>query len=493
MKKNFWILLCITALLTLPWLGFLDFHTKGEPREAIVSLTMIDQDNWIMPHNNGGEIAYKPPFMHWCVAAVSSVVGVINEFTARFPSALSCILMVVWTYAFYARRRNPDTALLTGIVCFTSFEVFRAAYACRVDMVLAFCIVGAILAFGRWVEHPSRRGVPWLAILLMSLGALTKGPVAIALPCGVAGVYLLLRGENFFRTFFSLFAIAISCLILPALWYYAAYQQAGDAFLSLIYDENLGRFLGRMSYKSHDNGIWYYFVMFPAGLLPWTLVFIPALFRKKNWCKLKERLWSAQFSKIRTALRDAEPVTLYSAVAAVVIFVFYCIPESKRGVYLLPLYPFVSYFVAVFLIKNWKPIIIKRVSRIVVGIWALAYIVVLPFILNPKSDLKTARIIEEKVGNAYLTSFAAGGAKQNPHHYFTINFYLRNRVDSWKPEGPKSPEGYFIVGEKDAPEFIKSHADYTFVKVDIPPHRSCDMKQNIELYHFQRNTTLQQP
>ncbi len=488
MKKHFWLLLGITALLTLPWLGLSDFHTKGEPREAIVALTMIDQDNWIMPHNNGGEIAYKPPFMHWCVAAVSTIAGTVNEFTSRFPSALSCILMVMWTFVFYARRRDAKTALLTGLICFTSFEVFRAAYACRVDMVLTFCIVGATLALGRWTERPPRRSVPWLAILLMSLGALTKGPVAIALPCGIAGLYLLLRGENFFRAFFSLLATALASLILPALWYYAAYLQAGDAFLDLIYDENLGRFLGKMSYKSHENGIWYYFVMLPAGLLPWTLVLLPALFRKKLWSSLGGWLKSdGKFASLRRAVQEADHVTLFSAVAASVVFIFYCIPESKRGVYILPLYPFVSFFVARWLLCNWKEKNIRRVTGTVLALWALAYVVVLPFILNKKSDLGTALEIEAKTGDAYITSFASGGAKQNPHHYFTINFYLRNRVDSWKPEGAKEPEGYLIVGEKDAPEFIKSQPGYTFTNVPLTPHRSCDMKQDIELYRFKKN------
>ena len=74
-KKNLFILIVVATLATLPWLGFSDFNTKGEPREAIVSLTMLQQDNWILPHNNGGEMAYKPPFFHWCIAATATVLG----------------------------------------------------------------------------------------------------------------------------------------------------------------------------------------------------------------------------------------------------------------------------------------------------------------------------------------------------------------------------------------------------------------------------------
>ena len=37
---------------------------------------------------------------------------------------------------------------------------------------------------------------------------------------------------------------------------------------------------------------------------------------------------------------------LFTLLSVVIIFVFYCIPKSKRSTYLLPLYPFLAYYVA---------------------------------------------------------------------------------------------------------------------------------------------------
>ncbi len=481
MKKNLWILIGVMVLLTLPWLGLQDYHTKGEPREAIVAQTMISQGNWILPHNNGGEMAYKPPFLHWCMAAVSLLVGEVSEYTSRLPNAVACILMMIWSYIFYARRRNADTALLGALICFSSFEVFRAAYTSRVDMMLTFCMVGAMLALGKWADTPKRRPVPWLAILMMSLGTLTKGPVAAVLPCGVAGLYLLLRGENFFRAFFSLAATALASLILPALWYYAAYQQGGEEFLALVREENLDRFLGKMSYRSHENGLWYYFVMLPAGLLPWTLTLLPALFRKWNISA-----WKDCGKDIVCRIRNMDQVTLFSAVAALTIFVFYCIPSSKRGVYIMPMYPFLGYLIALYLQKAWKPLVIKRVMAVVLGLYAVAYIAVVPIILNKKSDLPTARIVESIVGDAHLTSYVGGGAPKNPMHYFSINFYLKNRVGVWRENGPAEQKGYLLIGPKDMTEFQKKWTEYSFEPVEIPSHRSCDTRQPVLLYKYER-------
>ena len=39
--RYLYVLLFLTVMMTLPWLGLTDFHTKGEPREAIVAQTML--------------------------------------------------------------------------------------------------------------------------------------------------------------------------------------------------------------------------------------------------------------------------------------------------------------------------------------------------------------------------------------------------------------------------------------------------------------------
>lgn len=469
--RYLYVLLFLTVMMTLPWLGLTDFNTKGEPREAIVAQTMLSQNNWILPHNNGGEIAYKPPFMHWCMAACGALVGGVNEYVARFPSAFSAILLAFGIYFFYARRRDGRTALMTAFISFSSFEMLRAAYACRVDMLLTMCIAGAMMLLEGWQERGRRGFLPWMAILLMSVGTLTKGPVAIVLPCAVAWICAVVRREGWLRETFLMILTAVVSLILPAIWYYAAYQQQGDAFLQLFMEENVYRFLGRMSYRSHENGLWYYFVMLPAGLLPWTLMLLPALFRKMSLQVMKERL------------KIMDRTEVFSLVAALSVFVFYCIPHSKRGVYIMPMYPFVSFFIAQHLCVNYTQRFIRRLSSAVAVLYTIAFAVVLPIILNRKSDLSTARLIERQVGDAPLTSYVAGSVPGNPMHYFTINFYLHDRVGVWPEQGPASPNGYLIIGKDDAERFLPQKG-YVFNRVALPEHRSCDTHQVICLYEY---------
>ena len=345
-RSNLLTIILISALTLIPFIGLTDFNTKGEPREAIVAVTMIDTHNWILPQNNGDEFAYKPPMFHWFVAATSVVIGGVNEFSARFPSALAGVVLAVMTFCFFARRKNQHIALLTSVIMLTTFEVHRAATNCRVDMMLTLFIVLALYQLFRWTER-DLRGIPIWAILWMSCGMLTKGPVAIILPCLVSCVYLWIQGRHFWFVVWRFALIAMSAMILPCLWYYAAWLQGGDKFLYLIYEENVLRFLGKMPYSSHENGAWYYPVVLLSSAVPYTLICLMALFtiQREQWRKLQV-LKSAWWKGLWEHIRKMDRVELFSLLAIVLIIGFYTIPKSKRGVYILPVYPFVAYFVA---------------------------------------------------------------------------------------------------------------------------------------------------
>lgn len=116
-RSNLLTIILISALTLIPFIGLTDFNTKGESREAIVAFTMLDTHNWILPQNNGDEFAYKPPMLHWLVATTSVVIGSVNEFSARFPSALAGVVLAVMTFCFFARRKNQQTALLHRSSC----------------------------------------------------------------------------------------------------------------------------------------------------------------------------------------------------------------------------------------------------------------------------------------------------------------------------------------------------------------------------------------
>ena len=113
-------LLVISILTIIPFVGLTDFYTKGEPREAIVAMTMLDSGNWVLPTNGEIDIAYKPPMFHWLIAFFSQLFGGISEYTSRLPSALSFIALIAITYLHY-RRKTINVAMGTALVLLTFF------------------------------------------------------------------------------------------------------------------------------------------------------------------------------------------------------------------------------------------------------------------------------------------------------------------------------------------------------------------------------------
>lgn len=372
----FLLLLIISSLTIVPYLGLTNFHTKGEPREAIVAVSMLQNDNWILPVNNGSDIAYKPPFFHWCIAALSLPTGEVTEFTSRLPSALALIVMSAMCFLFFAKRSRNDLAFLASLLLLSGFEVHRAAMASRVDMVLTCFIVLALLQLYRWWEH-HLRGIPVWAVLFMSIATLTKGPVGIILPCAVIGVFLLLQKVSLWRTIYKVLPLALLACILPLLWYFAAYQQGGDTFLQLVLEENFGRFLGKMSYESHEQPVIYYFYITLAGWLPWSLLVIMSLFVLKY--KRPHGTVKTYWERFKAYIAHMDRMRLFSLLAIVIIFVFYCIPKSKRSVYILPIYPFIAYFLAeymLYLLKQ-KPKVWRVFSIFIASVGTLLLIILL--------------------------------------------------------------------------------------------------------------------
>ncbi len=344
-NKALMLVIALAILMLIPFLGLTDFNSKGEPREAVVAYTMLEHGNWILPINNGGDIPYKPPFFHWCIAFFSLIAGHVSEYTSRLPSAISLILMVVGGFIFYAKRKNTQVSLIAAILTLTAFEVHRAGINCRVDMVNTAFMVGAMYLLYRWWEK-GKHQLPWLAILCMSGATLTKGPVGIVLPCFVMGVFMLTRRENFWGIVWRMTLTAILSLIIPFCWYYAAYLQGGDEFLRLVKEENIDRFMGKMAYESHENPAWYNLVTLIAGWLPYTLLLLFSLFILP-WKKFSK-------SKFVENAKKATPLQVFTWLAFLLVLFFYCIPKSKRSVYLLPCYPFMAYLVAEYIVWMMK-------------------------------------------------------------------------------------------------------------------------------------------
>lgn len=379
LQKPLLLILLIATLSTLPWIGLGDFYTKGEPREAALSISMIEKGEWIIPSSYADEFAYKPPLTHWLIAGFSLALndGEVTPFTSRLPSALAFIAMVGVCFMFFARRRPTLEAFVACLIMITCFELHRAAMTTRIDMLLTALMVAALIQMYTWYEK-KRLGQLVSVWLLLSIATLSKGPVGALLPCAIFGVFLLTQRENFFKATFKCLAIMLSALIIPAIWYYAAYQIQGEAFLTKVFAENFGRFLRigteelGIDYNLGVENPWYYYpITLLSGFLPWTILLFVSLFFIQY--KKPEGTIKTFFQK----LLAMEKPLLYSLIIIVIALVFFTIPASKRSVYIMLIYPFIAIFMARFFLflTDMKPTAVRISTSILLGISILAVVI----------------------------------------------------------------------------------------------------------------------
>jgi 4-amino-4-deoxy-L-arabinose transferase-like glycosyltransferase len=367
LRHPYLVVLFISMLLTLPWITIGEFYYKGEPREASVASFIMNTGNWILPAGYADEVGYKPPFMHWIIALFSLPFGSVNIATARLPSALSLIGITLMTFVFLQKRKTTNLAFIASIMLLTSFEMHRWALESRVDMLLAFLMIGAMFSLFRW-EEKGLKGYPLLIPLFLGGAALVKGPVGILLPCLVFGIYLLiLQRYSLWKIIVKNVLVAIPAALILFIWYVLAYRQDGSHFITLMYAENIGRFLGEDSKSlgiayslGHNEPFWYYIPSIIAGFVPWSFLLIFSAFS----ISYKTLFNSLRIRPILQKLPNMDKVTLFSIVAVVIILLFYMIPASKRTVYIMPAYPFAAYLLV--LLYQWavdkKPKLINAVA-----------------------------------------------------------------------------------------------------------------------------------
>jgi 4-amino-4-deoxy-L-arabinose transferase-like glycosyltransferase len=327
----------IAILLTIPWLNR-PFFSRGEPREALVAQSMLATGNWISPPAYDGAVPSKPPLTHWLMAIASLPGGEVTEATSRLPAALAFIIFTAAFTAFVTKRTSVEFGSTAALILLTSSEWFRAALSCRVDTVLATALAGGLLSLFSWQER-DRTGWPVLAIVLLSIATLSKGPIGLALPGLIFALYLLTTGrvrrEDFLRLLLDGLRIVLPVLTISSLWYLAAYLQRGDEFLNRFWYENVQRFAGTMEDEPHNHWFPYLWGLTFVGVLPWGVLWIMQLF-------FSGRTLPRTVSDGARWWRSLSPLLQFSFVASAVTILFFSIPSSKRSVYVLPAYPFIA-------------------------------------------------------------------------------------------------------------------------------------------------------
>lgn len=153
---------------------------RDEPRYAQCSRQMLESGDWVVPHLYDELRTAKPPIIYWCQATCMEWFGV-NEFAARFPSAIAMAVTLLIVAIAIRQAAGFERAFWTILVFGSSVLTLVAAKTCLTDSVLLlFITIGQICVYRLW------RGVGgWGSVIFLGLAdgiaLMIKGPVVFGI------------------------------------------------------------------------------------------------------------------------------------------------------------------------------------------------------------------------------------------------------------------------------------------------------------------------
>ena len=363
-------------LVAIPSLWMVPFNNSSEAREGQIIATMIRSGEYILPLRNG-LIPSKPPLYHWSGLLPAWLLHGVTPFTARIPAAFFGAITVFFAAllaAGWARRMpggSPDRAAAsTAVILTLSYGFTSMALQARVDIALAcFCMIAVYFGLrnagdGAASSGRAARLVPPRDLNLFfaacGFAVLAKGPLGAALP-GVM-VFAALACEFGLRRTCAFWlrpcAGWIVFLAVACPWYLLAYLRGSDAFLEKqLITENVSRVLGQ---EAARGGPFFYLPCFFKNAFPWSLLLLAGLIDavRTRIVQTKESAGLGSFGRRAALAAFAAGLVLFSLSA------------GRRASYLLPLYPAVSIWLALYAeARGWR-FAPGRLQRILVQVLA---------------------------------------------------------------------------------------------------------------------------
>lgn len=369
-----------------------DLWAPDEPRHAEVAAEMVRTGEYVVPRLNGEVYPDKPPLPFWIMSVPMRVFGERSEWAARLPYAIAAALALAVTFAIARRLFGRDVALTAALLLATAGQFAWLAQRVSLDIFQTLFVLLAIFA---WVKESRGEGASWRNGLLFftacGLGLSTKGPTALLVPFSAVISHGLATGTLKRLGSIRFLPFVVVMIGIVAAWLVPATLEAGESYArAILGDRSFGRFT---TANNHDQPFWYYFKEWPVEFLPWSPAFLAAIWLAWKKCE------SIDPGSRRLLLGWIGVPFLVLSIAA-----------TKRGNYLMPLYPAAAILAANFIHavdrKDSRPgIVVHAIVRVLAGLVALVGVVavVVPFTpLLEEHHLPSLRSTAPWVGGAVV-------------------------------------------------------------------------------------------
>ncbi len=333
-RPPLWVIVWVLLVLWVG-LGSRGLNEPDEGRYSEIGREMAAGNSWLVPHLNGFPHFQKPPLVYWLTAVGFRIFGV-NEWGARFPSALAAFGTVIATWMIARRMFDARVATTAALVLVGGLEFFGMARMLTPDMLMTFWITAAIgclvRAFTSTLPPSVRTVSPWIwgFFVCQGLGFMTKGPMALVVPSSAAlGWWWFARTTTAPIRIPWVRGLAIA-LALGLAWFVVISIRIPGLFDYFLGDE----LVKRVASKAHGRSkpFWFFVPVLIGGALPWT-AFAP-------W--IAGLAWKRWRSGLR--LYPWQGMLLGWTVIPFAVLSF---SGSKLLTYVLPLYPALAITVSI--------------------------------------------------------------------------------------------------------------------------------------------------
>ncbi|HEX8175099.1 MAG TPA: glycosyltransferase family 39 protein [Pyrinomonadaceae bacterium] len=280
LKLELVLLLIFASLAIFSNLGLPKDFVRAESYFALGSQLMAQSGEWLSPHAPDEPVLNKPPLQYWLTGLAYKLFG-YNYATARLPSGLAALSVLLVVYLLGARLFDHHAGLLAAACLMTSYIFYAFSRTAMSDMLLCLCVTAALACFVLAMTGKSDGREKWMVLcgyLFIALGVLAKGPVAIVLVAGPLFFELLLSRDLSMLKRLRIFCGALIILIVAGPYFLLLYLNQGlEPLRSFFIGENLQRFTGQI-YEYAAVPFWRLPVSFLGDFAPWSLLLLPAIY-----------------------------------------------------------------------------------------------------------------------------------------------------------------------------------------------------------------------
>jgi 4-amino-4-deoxy-L-arabinose transferase-like glycosyltransferase len=268
---NLYILLILTILIayicTLP-IDLIDIDTAqyGE-----VTREMVKTNDFLHLKDNGKKFLDKPILTFWTISFFFKVFGISN-YSYRIPAILTLCISLWGIYKLSILKfNNKEIALLSALIYLSIPGTYTFVLNPTIDIYLNTYLILIHLFY--YYGFKKNRNYFYLMYLFMGMGIITKGPIALVIPCISIGGDILFRRDWKRMMEMKILPGILITSILPLFWSYILYQDFGDfGPYFYLYQQSFGRF-----YMKRYNQGWnplYFSLTFSWMFLPFMILLV---------------------------------------------------------------------------------------------------------------------------------------------------------------------------------------------------------------------------